>query len=1131
MTMRVTVNATSTVDVNISQAGSTLTASPSIIVLSAVLGQTVSGTAMLSPAPPPATVSAIVNTPVEGSWLSVQISGAQVTATARAGSLPLGTYSGSVQVRQANSDSGGLLLSIPVSFTVTVPSLTITTSSLPRAIANAPYLDTTLQAINGTPPYEWSWTGNPSGLSLSSAGRISGTPTAVGSFTVAVTVRDSSTPANVTTKSFDLTVATSLTATPTQLTFTGRPGDTLASRSLAVAGGFDGSTATVAISPNTPWLTVTPAVSTLPSTLTVNANAAGQSAGRYTGSITITSSVAAVAPITVPVVMELGASPSLTLSPNPFIIHYRIGDPLPGQQVLSAFAIGSSLTVPVNAQFAGAPWLQATNVVGVNTPAAIPFKIVPAGIGVGTYDTKVTVSSTLASPNSVEGTIRLVVDPAPPSQVQISQSSLIYRTNVGGSVLRGEVEVSNPGGAASFSAQVTGCPCVRLVGTTSGTVSPTGAGRISYEMDPGVLPGAGSYFSNVRIHVTGSTTQEIDLPATLLVSGSNESIVLSQTGQEFIALQGSTTPITQQLSVLNGGTGSFPVSITPTTASNGNWLSVTPTSVSVTQGSPARVTVQVDPTGLPPGRYFGNIDFANANVGNSPQSVSIALTVVAPGTNIPPDASPSGFIFVSNASVPEGQQIRLGNLNAQPVIFNSTAITEDGAAWLQLSPPAGTLVGGGSTTGTLSVNIQGLKVGRYRGAVRIVFSDGTVREVPVLLHIVALLSSNAVESTTGRDARKQGCTTKELNATFEPAVLPNNFAVKVGQRITLEASVKDDCEDADPLSQRNANSTINVFVKNDLPGNKDTIIPMKPDRVTPEGKGIYTATWIPSKATPVGQQQTLVLKAGLVLGGGFSTTESAGNDTRVGVVSNGAPDIVIATAANSASQNPPSQASPGMSVTLKGQNLSDVTAVTLTNPPVKSGDVEVFLGGEARPIQYVSPGQINFLVPLQAGENVPLSVQVKRGPDSSQFFSLDLTNITPAIYTMNQQGFGQAAVLVANSDVIVGPPGAVEGRTSRAAARGEIIQIYCTGLGKVNNPPPPGQPASLTVLSETLIVPQVLIGGKVAPLGFSGLGPGLTGLYQINATIPADAPVGSSVEIQLQFPNGAVSNIGTIAVQ
>jgi hypothetical protein len=76
---------------------------------------------------------------------------------------------------------------------VTSPSaLTVSTTSLPNATESIAYSDS-LAATGGTSPYSWSLSNGtlPSGLSLSSAGAISGSPTVAGAFPFTVLVKDS----------------------------------------------------------------------------------------------------------------------------------------------------------------------------------------------------------------------------------------------------------------------------------------------------------------------------------------------------------------------------------------------------------------------------------------------------------------------------------------------------------------------------------------------------------------------------------------------------------------------------------------------------------------------------------------------------------------------------------------------------------------------------------------------------------------------------------------------------------------------------------------------------------------------------------------------------------------------------
>jgi hypothetical protein len=99
-------------------------------------------------------------------------------------------------------------------------ALTITTTSpLPGGTVGVPYSQL-LQATGGTPPYTWTATGVPAGLTLSSNGTLSGTPTATGTSGIVVTVTDSAvtTAANTSSANLSLTIS----ALPT-LTLTGLP--------------------------------------------------------------------------------------------------------------------------------------------------------------------------------------------------------------------------------------------------------------------------------------------------------------------------------------------------------------------------------------------------------------------------------------------------------------------------------------------------------------------------------------------------------------------------------------------------------------------------------------------------------------------------------------------------------------------------------------------------------------------------------------------------------------------------------------------------------------------------------------------------------------------------------------------
>ena len=103
---------------------------------------------------------------------------------------------------QNGSLSGSSVLTVPVS------TLAITTTSLPAGYTNVSYA-ASLAATGGTAPYNWSLAPNnslPLGLTLSSSGQITGTPTGIGTFTFTIQITDGSVPQKSASKQVSIAV-------------------------------------------------------------------------------------------------------------------------------------------------------------------------------------------------------------------------------------------------------------------------------------------------------------------------------------------------------------------------------------------------------------------------------------------------------------------------------------------------------------------------------------------------------------------------------------------------------------------------------------------------------------------------------------------------------------------------------------------------------------------------------------------------------------------------------------------------------------------------------------------------------------------------------------------------------------
>jgi uncharacterized protein (TIGR03437 family) len=140
--------------------------------------------------------------------------------------------------------------------------------------------------------------------------------------------------------------------------------------------------------------------------------------------------------------------------------------------------------------------------------------------------------------------------------------------------------------------------------------------------------------------------------------------------------------------------------------------------------------------------------------------------------------------------------------------------------------------------------------------------------------------------------------------------------------------------------------------------------------------------------------------------------------------------------------------------------------------------------------------------------------------------------VRPVIFTTNSQGTGQGAILDGNTGELMAAAGSISGVTSKPAVAGEIVAIYCTGLGAVQGEASIADGTSILSTKDngaTTATPQVTIGGVTATINYSGLAPAFVGLYQVNVTVPAGVS-GNAVPVAMSL-NGAVSNTVTMAVQ
>ena len=175
------------------------------------------------------------------------------------------------------------------------------------------------------------------------------------------------------------------------------------------------------------------------------------------------------------------------------------------------------------------------------------------------------------------------------------------------------------------------------------------------------------------------------------------------------------------------------------------------------------------------------------------------------------------------------------------------------------------------------------------------------------------------------------------------------------------------------------------------------------------------------------------------------------------------------------------------------------------NLPIALDGVSVSINGKTAYVEFISPTQINAIVPDDdtIGQ-VPIQVTTAQG--SSYAGAVLKQKLSPGLFSYPSGKINYAAAIHLDG-TLVGPTGP----TSRPAAPGEVIEIYGTGFGATA----PAMPTSQLVsqAAPTTLLVTITIGDVAAEVQWAGLVS--SGLYQLNVKIPAlaagDQPVQTSI--------------------
>jgi uncharacterized protein (TIGR03437 family) len=279
------------------------------------------------------------------------------------------------------------------------------------------------------------------------------------------------------------------------------------------------------------------------------------------------------------------------------------------------------------------------------------------------------------------------------------------------------------------------------------------------------------------------------------------------------------------------------------------------------------------------------------------------------------------------------------------------------------------------------------------------------------------------------------------------------------------------------------------------------------------GNGIYSATWKPG--TPA--SSTTVTVTGLQSPLSPATLTISGSAT-----TNATPPPVVGTGGvvNGASFAPGADVAPGGIISVFGSNLGPSAGSQAGFPlPTNLGGITLTIGGINAPLFFSGNSQVNAQLPFEIPANSQTQVVARAISGSIESDAVPepivVSAAHPGIFTYNG---AQGAILDVSYQLI---------GASNPANPGDIIQIYCTGLGATNPPSVTGQAANSGI---AVVVPTVTVGGLPAGLQYAGVAPGFVGLYQVNVTINPSVTPGSAVPVVIT-QNGVASNAATIVVK
>jgi len=945
-----------------------------------------------------------------------------------------------------------------------------------------------------------------------------------------------------------LTVTTSATtstiiATPSSIAFSQVSGGSLPSAQTIQLTTSPSSPTAFAVAGIPNWLTVTPTTGTTDQllTLSVNSNSASLPTGVTTVPLSITGGASTLM-VNVSITITSASAGAITATPSTLSFTAVNGGSAPSSQTVT-------LTSSPSTSFAAASnqsWLLVSPNSGTTgtSGATLTVSVVTSGMGVGTYNGKVTVSNTVGTV-SIPVTLT-ITSMAVAQTITASPASLSFVEILTGSVPASQTVQLTAPSATTFTAA--GTQSWLTVSPSSGntpatlTVSVNGTGLA-----------ANTYTDTIT--VTGGSSPVTIAVTLIVIAGSQFDITPSPRAFAVTHNLGDTAFIVKQVQL------SAPSAVTFSVTVDQSWLTVSP----LTGTTPATLTLTANTTGLPGGLNTANITVSG---GATPLTIPVMVTIAVAPNAISATPSSVSFSQFIGGTAPGSQMVQLTSAN--PTAFTASY----SQPWLTVTPLSGTT----NATLTLSVNPNTLTAGTYNDTITIT-GGATPITIPVsyALNADTFLPSPAslafVQTLGGSEPAAQTVQlTSGISHTYIATTSASWISVSPNQGTspaTLSISVSGAGMGAGtyngsvtvngdgpalviPVTLTIATASGAVFsptsVSFTVAASTTTPTTQMVNVTSGAAQFSFTATatvsnggsgtgnWLSVSPTTSNTPATLTITAspaGLASGqyAGIITitpTDSTipTQNLPVTLTVTGTSSTAFVRSVLSAASFLPGPVSPGELISLFGLGLGPATGVNATALASGAIDTElsgtqVFFDGVAAPILYAQAGQINVIVPYNVYGRTSTSMQVSISSILATPVSLAVQNTAPAVFSAAGTGTGEAAVINQN--------GTINGPNFPAPAL-SVIAVYGTGEGQTS---PAGQDGRIisTDLRHPLASSSATIGGVTAPIQYVGSAPGLvSGVFQMNIVVPSGLTPGQQPLVITI--GGMMTQVGaTVAVQ